>query len=658
MIDYKQELSQVQYDAVTYCDGPELVIAGAGSGKTRVLTYKIAYLIEHGIPSNRILALTFTNKAAKEMKERIGQLLTKELSYRIVMGTFHSIFAKILRYELQRYRGVLPYTEKFTIYDTDDSESAIKNIIKEMCLDPKAYTPGTVLCRISKAKNNMITPDAYPQSSLAYDDEEHHLGSVSDIYKKYRLSLISSNAMDFDDLLLNTWLLFKEHEDIRHRYATHFQYSLVDEYQDTNKIQKEILLQLTKESHMLCAVGDDAQSIYAFRGAVIRNILNYEEDYPGTVIYKLEENYRSTQTVVNAANSVIKKNRRQIFKNLFSNNPVGEKLSLYRGETDRYEARFVIDTIKEQLNKDARTYNDFTVLYRQNWLSRSFEDVLRREGIPYKIFGGMSFYQRKEVKDMLAYFRVVVNPSDEQALRRIINYPTRGIGDTTLQKLIDISISSGKTLWDILSHPRIYVNYFSKNTLQKLTDFLHLVQGWQSKAQYDAYTLANMICCESGIIKMYHNSVKDKDHEKYENVEELLAGIKSFVEDHKNDEQPDTSLEDYIREVSLLTDADKNDEENTPYVKLMTIHASKGLEFPFVFVVGMDEDVFPCRQSFESPSSLEEERRLFYVAITRTKEQCFLTGADNRFRNGSYSTYEPSSFIADIDSQYIKRVWK
>lgn len=655
MRDYRKELSEVQYKAVTYTGGPELVIAGAGSGKTRVLTYKVAYLIEKGIPSNQILALTFTNKAAKEMKERIGGLVSREQAHRVVMGTFHSVFAKILRHEVERYRGVLPYTGKFTIYDTDDSEAAIKNIVKEMCLDPKVYSPSAVLGRISKAKNGMVLPDRYPQTFLFEEDKDRKIERVHDIYKKYRQALIASNAMDFDDLLLNTWLLFRDNEIIRQRYARHFKYCLVDEYQDTNKIQKEVLMQITKESQMLCAVGDDAQSIYAFRGAVISNILGFNEDYPDAVTYKLEENYRSTQTIVQAANSVIQKNRRQIFKNLYSNNSQGETIILYRGETDRHESRFVIDTIKNMVWNGPKGYDDFAILYRQNWLSRSFEDALRREGIPYRIFGGMSFYQRKEIKDMLAYFRVVVNPDDEQALRRIFKYPTKGIGDATLQKLIDLSISSGKNLWEIFSHPRFYMNQLPKKTIGKLTDFLHLIQGWQSRQHLDAHSLATQICRESGIMRILSTSSKEEDQEKYENVEELLAGVKAFVDDNRSTEGSPIRLEDFIREVSLLTDADKDKDENTPYVKLMTVHASKGLEFPIVFIVGMDEDVFPCRQAFEGMSAMEEERRLFYVAITRAKELCFLTGADTRFRNGNFSPYEASSFIKDIDSRYIKR---
>lgn len=649
----KKELSAAQYNAVTYINGPELVIAGAGSGKTRVLTYKIAYLIKNGYIPNQILALTFTNKAAKEMKERICGLIKKEYAKKVVMGTFHSIFGKILRYELNLQRGILPYTPKFTIYDTDDSEKVIKEIVDTLHLDPKVYTPSTVLSRISKAKNNMITYTRYPETEMLQADKERKIDNVFEIYEKYQKALIDYNAMDFDDFLLNTYLLFRDNDSVRSRYAKHFKYCLVDEYQDTNLIQKAILLQLTKESKMLCAVGDDAQSIYGFRGAIIQNILNYQKDYPGAVIFKLEENYRSTQTIVNAANSVIKKNRRQIFKNCYSNNTEGEKIKLFRGSTDRFEAQYVINTIKEKSLAHEYNYNDFTILYRSNWLSRSFEETLRKESIPYKIFGGMSFYQRKEIKDLLAYFRIVVNPDDEQALRRIINYPTRGIGATTLQKLVEQSISSGKNLWNIIATPYNYAPLFPKGTVNKILDFVHLIKKWQHQQHLDAYELASIIVKESGVAKTLKNSLKEEDLEKYENVEELLTGIKTFVEDHQKDEKPSISLDDYIREVSLFTDEDKDNDNETSCVRLMTIHASKGLEFPVVFIVGMDEDVFPSRLS-DSTAALEEERRLFYVAITRAKQLCYLTGAENRFKNGSYSTYDSSPFIRDIDPRYIR----
>ena len=645
------QLNESQREAVTYCDGAQLVIAGAGSGKTRVLTYKIAYLLQtQGLAPWNILALTFTNKAAGEMKERIGRLVGQERARYLQMGTFHAVFARILRQESQ----AIGFQSNFTIYDQADSRSLVKNIVKEMQLDDKQYKPNTVADKISMAKNHLLLPDAFVHSSLY--DAKH--SKVYDVYQRYIERCRQSNAMDFDDLLLQTFLLFQHHDDIRLKYADKFRYVLVDEYQDTNFAQQSIVLQLTRERQHVCVVGDDAQSIYAFRGAVISNILDFENDYPGTVTYKLEENYRSTQTIVKAANSVIKKNHRQIFKNLYSNNLQGECLTLYRGETDRHESRCVIDTIKDLVLNNGKEYNDFAILYRQNWLSRSFEDALRKEGIPYRIFGGMSFYQRKEIKDMLAYFRVVVNPADEQALRRIINYPTRGIGDTTLQKLVALSVSSGKSLWEIISYPRYYMSQFPKKTMGKITDFLHLVRGWQSKTSWDAYSLANLICRESGIGKLLSSSHKDEDQEKFENVEELLAGIKSFVDDNKNTEDAAITLEDYIREVSLLTDADKEKDDNTPYVKLMTVHASKGLEFPIVFIVGMDEDVFPCRQAFEGMGAMEEERRLFYVAITRAKHLCFLSGASTRFRNGSFYPYEMSSFIKDIDSRYVRTTFK
>lgn len=655
MIDYKKELSEVQYQAVTYIDGPELVIAGAGSGKTRVLTYKIAYLIERGIPSNQILALTFTNKASNEMKERIATLVSRSLAHHIVMGTFHSVFARILRTEVNHSRGVLPYTQNFTIYDASDSETTVKNIIKSMGLDTKVYSPSLVAGRISKAKNNMVLPEYYIHSSIYAEDRDRHISKTYEIYRKYQHQLIQSNAMDFDDLLLNTWLLFRNNEDIHRRYAGHFRYCLVDEYQDTNRLQKEILLQLTKESQKLCAVGDDAQSIYAFRGAVIGNILHYDSDFPSVAIYKLEENYRSTKTIVHAANSIIKKNVHQIYKHLFSNNEQGEKLTLYRGDTDRYETRYVVGTIRRLAENEQRDYKDFAVLYRQNWLSRSFEEALRKEGIPYRIYGGTSFYQRKEVKDVLAYFRVVVNATDEQALRRIINYPARGIGDTTLQKLIEISVASEKPLWEVITHPRLYVGVLSKATVTKLTAFYHLIQKWQDMQSIDAFSLATSICKESGIVKLFKSSSKEDDQERYENIQELLAGVSSFVAEHRNEEGSSVSLDNYLREIALYTDDENTAKDNTPCVSLMTVHAAKGLEFPVVFVVGMDEDVFPCRQAFEDISSMEEERRLFYVAVTRAKQRCYLTGADNRFRNGSFSNYDTSSFIDDIDRRYIQK---
>ena len=653
MVDFRKELSDIQFKAVTYMDGPELVIAGAGSGKTRVLTYKIAYLLENGIQPNRILALTFTNKAAKEMKKRIASLVSGEAAYKIQMGTFHSIFAKILRFEIDYNKELLPYTKSFSIYDSDDSENAIKEIIEKMGLDPKKYETVKVASKISTAKNNMITPDQYVFSQLFENDKDSKLDKIGEIYKKYNLALKMANAMDFDDLLLNIYLLFNGADNVRNKYANLYQYILVDEYQDTNRIQKEILLQLTKDKNMICAVGDDAQSIYAFRGAVIDNILNFDKDFPDAEIVKLEENYRSTQTIVKAANSVIQKNRFQIFKDLFSNNDTGEPISLIRAANDRGESSAIVNTIKQMVCNEKYSYDDFAILYRSNWLSRSLEEELRREFIPYRIYGGTSFYQRKEVKDLLAYFRLVINPDDEQALRRIINYPTRGIGNTTIAKLVDISVLWNKSIWEIISHPN-NLNSFPKGTAKKIIDFVHLVKSWQSYESENAYDIAAKICKESGIVDLLSHSSKPEDSDRHDNVLQVLASVKDFIEDHKNDENPSVTLEDYIREVALLTDEDNDTNLKRECVKLMTVHSSKGLEFPIVFIAGMDDNTFPCRQAYDSSSSYEEERRLFYVALTRAKKKCFLTGACSRFRNGNMQPYEKSPFINDIDNKFVK----
>ena len=656
MVDFRKELSDIQFKAVTYMDGPELVIAGAGSGKTRVLTYKIAYLLENGIQPNRILALTFTNKAAKEMKKRIASLVSGEAAYKIQMGTFHSIFAKILRFEIDYNKELLPYTKSFSIYDSDDSENAIKEVIEQMRLDPKKYETVRVASRISTAKNCMITPDQYVFSQMFEHDKDSKLEKIGEIYKKYSIALKMANAMDFDDLLLNTYLLFNGADNVRRKYANHFQYILVDEYQDTNLIQKEILLQLTKDKNMICAVGDDAQSIYAFRGAVIDNILNFAEDFSGAEIIKLEENYRSTQTIVKAANSVIQKNRHQIFKDLFSNNDAGEPITLLRTANDRGESSAIVNTIKQMVCNEKYSYDDFAILYRSNWLSRSLEEELRREFIPYRIYGGTNFYQRKEVKDLLAYFRVVVNPDDEQALRRIINYPTRGIGNTTISKLVDISVLCDKSIWEIISHPNyLYtIPKVSKATANKIIGFVRQIKSWQSYKAENAYDIAAKICKESGMVDLLAHSPKSEESDRYDNVLQVLASVKDFIEDHKNDEEPSVTLEDYIREVALLTDEDNDTNLKRKCVKLMTVHSSKGLEFPVVFIAGMDDNTFPCRQAYDSSSSYEEERRLFYVALTRAKKKCFLTGACSRFRNGNMQPYEKSPFINDIDKKYIK----
>ena len=655
MVDFKNELSNSQFKAVTYMDGPELVIAGAGSGKTRVLTYKIAYLLEKGIQPNRILALTFTNKAAKEMKKRIASLVSSESASKIQMGTFHSIFAKILRIEINGNKDLLPYTDKFTIYDTKDSETVIGEIVEQMELDEKIYQPEQVMARISFAKDNMIGPDQYIQQPMYKDDKMKGMARVCDIYKEYTLALKKSNAMDFDDLLFNIYILFSNKDDVRRKYSNLFMYCLVDEYQDTNHIQKEILTLLTKERNMLCAVGDDAQSIYAFRGAVIGNILNFSEDFPGAVTFKLEENYRSTKTIVGAANSIIQKNKHQIYKELYSNNIEGEKIIIFRASDDTQEAAAIVNIIKEQVCSGKRSFDDYAIIYRQHRLSRAFESRLYSERIPHRIYGGTSFYQRKEVKDLLAYFRVVVNPEDEQALRRIINYPARGIGNATIAKLVKISILTNKALWEVISRPH-NLNSLSKGTATKIIEFVRLVKSWQACASEDAYTLASRICKESGMMAALESSDNSDDGDRAENIYQVLAAIKEFIDEHKNDEEPAISLEDYIREVALLTDDEQADKKgNIPCVKLMTVHASKGLEFSVVFVVGMDSNVFPNSKSYDSDSAFEEERRLFYVAITRAKEQCYLTGAASRFFAGKYQPYQESEFIGDIDKQFTKK---
>lgn len=655
MIDFKNELNDAQYKAVTYIDGPELVIAGAGSGKTRVLTYKIAYLLEKGFKANRILALTFTNKAAKEMQERISRLVNEESASSLVMGTFHGFCRITLANEIKvnTDRELLPFTSSFTIYDKDDSENAIKDVVEEMGLDIKVYRPSDVSEQISKAKNQKITVDQYTQHKLYIEDKNRKMGMIHEIYRRYQQYLRKSNAMDFDDLLFYPYLLFRKHENRRMQYARHFQYVLVDEYQDTNILQKDLLLQLVNEDNRICVVGDDAQSIYAFRGAVIENILNYDKDYPQVATYKLEQNYRSTQSIVFAANSLIKKNKRQLHKELFSKNDRGECISVLRCNTDKSEAAYVVKKIKE-LSKEGHSLDDFVILYRSNWLSKSFEEKLLKANIPYKIYAATSFYQRKEVKDLLAYYRLVVNPYDQQALCRIINYPTRGIGKSTLEKLIEVSSYSNKPLWSILCNYQYLAKIFSKGTAEKIVAFVKMVKQWQTLLSEDAFTLAARITNESGIIKLLSSSEKAENIDRLQNSYQLLSGVKDFVDEHRLAGDMSISLEDYLREISLISDTDDNKKISGPCVKMMTVHSSKGLEFPIVFVVGMDENVFPSSQATSSESYIEEERRLFYVAITRAKEKCFLTGADTRFSFGKTSSYSWSRFVYDIDSKYIK----
>ena len=648
-----EQLNQGQREAVTYCDGPQLVIAGAGSGKTRVLTYKIAYLLaNHAYQPWNILALTFTNKAAREMKERIGRLVGQEQARYLQMGTFHSVFARILRAEADR----IGFNSNFTIYDQSDSRSLVKSIIKEMQIDDKTYKPASVADRISMAKNHLLLPQQYMVSSWAADDAQKKRPQVGNIYNRYVERCRQANAMDFDDLLVQTFLLFKNHEDIRQKYVERFRYVLVDEYQDTNYAQQEIVLQLTCEHGRVCVVGDDAQSIYSFRGANIDNILNFQKQYEGSRLFKLEQNYRSTQLIVKAANSLIRKNERQIHNDVFSENEEGERLTLKPAYSDREEAIIVCNDIKRIRRQDQAQYSDFAILYRTNAQSRSFEEQMRKDGIPYRIYGGLSFYQRKEIKDVIAYFRVVSNPNDEEALRRIINYPTRGIGDTTVAKIVETANLHHVSLWSVIQQPIVFDLQLSKGTLNKIDAFKQLVEGWTMRInQEDAYVLGHSIIMESGISKDIYGSNNPEDLSRQENLEEFLSGMQDFVESRKEEDRGDEiALSDFLQEVALLTDLDSDGDEEQPKVTLMTVHAAKGLEFPTVFVVGLEENIFPSPMCTGSMRELEEERRLLYVAITRAEKHCILTCAQNRFRYGKMEYDTPSRFIKDIDPRLLK----
>ncbi len=646
------QLNNSQREAVVYCDGPQLVIAGAGSGKTRVLTYKIAYLLAHyDMAPWNILALTFTNKAAREMKERIGRLVGQERAQRLQMGTFHSVFARILRTEAER----IGFGANFTIYDQSDSRSLVKSIIKEMELDDKTYKPAAVADRISMAKNHLLQPQQYATSSWAADDAQHKRPMVSHIYNRYAERCRQANAMDFDDLLVQTYVLLRDHEDVRQKYVDRFRYVLVDEYQDTNFAQQAIVLQLTKEHGRVCVVGDDAQSIYSFRGANIDNILDFQKQYEGARLYKLEQNYRSTQLIVQAANSLIHKNERQIRKEVYSENEKGEKLMLKPAYSDREEAMIVCNDIKRLKRQDRCEYSDFAILYRTNAQSRSFEEQMRKDGIPYRIYGGLSFYQRKEIKDVIAYFRVVANPDDEEALRRIINYPARGIGDTTVGKIVETANTHNVSLWRVIAQPIVFDLKLSKGTLTKLEAFKQLVDGWRERIdKEDAYELGHSIIMESGISKDIYSSSNPEDLSRQENLEEFLGGMQDFVESRKEeDREQETGLSDFLQEVALLTDLDSEGDEEQPKVSLMTIHAAKGLEFPTVFVVGLEENIFPSPMCVGSMREIEEERRLLYVAITRAEKHCILTCAQNRFRYGKMEMDSPSRFIKDIEPSLL-----
>ena len=646
------ELNENQRAAVEYCDGAQLVIAGAGSGKTRVLTYKIAYLIaEKGLKPWNILALTFTNKAAREMKQRIETIVGPQARY-IQMGTFHSIFARILRAEAAH----LGYNSNFTIYDQSDSRSLVKTIIKEMNLDDKIYKAATVADRISMAKNHLLTAGKYANSQTAVTtDMQHKMPAVKDIYSRYSERCRQANAMDFDDLLMNIHILFANNDDIRRKYAERFEYVLVDEYQDTNFAQQAIVNQLTRERQKVCVVGDDAQSIYSFRGANIDNILGFQNTYDNAKLFKLEQNYRSTQLIVNAANSLIQHNQRQIPKKVFSKNEQGEKIRLKIAYSDKEEAMIVCNEISRLRRTEKCPYSDFAILYRTNSQSRSFEEYMRKQNIPYRIYGGLSFYQRKEIKDIIAYFRVVANPDDEEAIKRIINYPARGIGNTTLSKIVETANEKGLSIWRVLNNSEACGVNISKATHTKLRNFCSLISGWiQRSATDDAYLLGRDIIQESGMSKDIFSGKDPEDIARQENVEEFLSGLSDFVEGRREEGEGDhVSLSDFLQEVSLMTDLDSDGDADEPKVVLMTVHAAKGLEFKTVFIVGLEENIFPSPMCTESVRGIEEERRLLYVAITRAEKHCYMTCAQNRFRYGRMEFDTPSRFIRDIDSRYI-----
>ena len=651
-MDLLNDLNEAQRAAVEYIDGPSLVIAGAGSGKTRVLTYKIAYLLSQGMKPWSIMALTFTNKAAREMKERIGKLVGNDLSQHLYMGTFHSIFSRILRAEAEH----IGFNNNFTIYDESDSRSLIKAIVKEMGLDDKKYKPAAVHAKISMAKNNLMSAAAYDSDAAIFEQNKRaQMPEVGKIFVAYVQRCKQANAMDFDDLLTLTYQLFREHEDIRHKYAARFDYVLVDEYQDTNHVQMSIVMQLCQEKQRVCAVGDDSQSIYSFRGANIDNILNYQRQFQGTRLFKLEQNYRSTQTIVEAANSLIKHNRNQIPKDVFSENAKGEKILYKPAYSDKEEAAIVAKDVKRIRREDGCQYSDFAILYRTNAQSRSFEEEFRKQGIPYRIYGGLSFYQRKEIKDIIAYFRLVANPDDEEAIKRIINYPARGIGATTVLKIADCAHQNQVSFWEVIGAPERYGLAVTKGTMNKLETFRLLISSFIERAQTtDVYELGDAIIKESGISQDIMSGKDADDLARQENLEEFLSGMSAFVEERREEGRFDELfLQDYLQDVALLTDADSDGDKDEPRVSLMTVHAAKGLEFPTVFVVGLEENIFPSPLSAASLRELEEERRLLYVAITRAEKHCILTNAKNRWRYGKMEFDNPSRFIDEIDGKLI-----
>lgn len=648
-MDFINELNEAQQAAVKHVDGPLMVIAGAGSGKTRVLTYRIAHLIQNGVDPFQILALTFTNKAAREMKGRIAKIVGENEARNIWMGTFHSVFARILRNEADK----INYPRNFTIYDTQDSKSLIKDIIKGLSLDDKIYKPSIVFGRISAAKNNLISPEGYRQNTeIVSEDNQSGRPRMADIYAQYAMRCFKAGAMDFDDLLYQTNVLLRDYPDVLHHYQHKFRYILVDEYQDTNFAQYLIVKQLSAVHENLCVVGDDAQSIYAFRGANIQNILNFRQDYPDYALYKLEQNYRSTKVIVEAANSVIEKNKDQIKKIVWTSNSDGDRIKVHRSMSDNDEGYFVANEIFDIHNSQKAHWDDFAILYRTNAQSRSFEEALRKLDIPYRIYGGLSFYQRKEIKDLLAYFRLTANPKDEESLKRVINYPARGIGKTTMEKLTICASQHQTSLWEVMAAPQTYQPELNRGTLNKISDFITMIQSFQAGLDTEnAYDLAEHIARSSGILKELYSDKTPEGVARYDNIQELLNGVKQFVDNADQEEDPKT-LSDFLIDVALLTDAD-NDNDDEVQVSLMTIHAAKGLEFPYVFVVGLEENLFPSQLSLNSRSELEEERRLFYVALTRAKKRAILSYAMSRYRWGQLTQGEPSRFIEDIDEKFL-----
>lgn len=652
-MNYLEILNESQYNAVTSVEGPSLVIAGAGSGKTRVLTMRIAYLLEQGVKPYNIFALTFTNKAAREMRERITNIVGEQIASQLYMGTFHSLFARILRYEAQ-YLG---FNSDFTIYDTQDSKSLIKNIIKTKKLDDKIYKPATILSNISAAKNNLVTPAAYMNNvNYTARDKSAQRPLTGQIYSQYVNECRRCNALDFDDLLLYTNVLFRDHQDVLEKYQNKFKYVLVDEYQDTNLSQYIIIKRLVAQSHNICVVGDDAQSIYSFRGARIENILNFKNDYPEMKLFKLEQNYRSTQNIVNAANSIISRNSGQIQKTVYSKNEEGDKVRIVSAYSDIEESEMICKDIALRMLQEHLQPSDFAILYRTNAQSRAFEEKMRKNGFKYKIFGGQAFYQRKEIKDVLAYFRLSVNHADSESLRRIINYPARAIGQTTLQKIEQIAQSNGILLWEALEPSILSKSEFNNTTITRISNFVALINNFTSQSQsLNAYEFAAEVISQSGIMKELTENKNDVDgKERLENVNEMLSGIKEFV-DARLETDEDASIRAYLEDVALITDLDSDQKDSKDYITLMTIHSSKGLEFNHVYIVGVEEDIFPGQQSGTNPIMLEEERRLFYVALTRAKISVTVSYALSRYQYGNRTPSRQSRFIADIDEQYISR---